>query len=65
MATWPGTWCERSIEKGVLMFTPGRLRRRHGEDRPPLVITEAAILESIAVLEEAFAEALVAQSAVA
>jgi 4-aminobutyrate aminotransferase-like enzyme len=32
---------------------------------PPLVITEEAILESTAVLEEAFAEALVSQAAIA
>jgi 4-aminobutyrate aminotransferase-like enzyme len=30
---------------------------------PPLVITEAAILDSFAALEEAFAEALRAQAA--
>ena len=34
MPRWPGTWCERSVEKGVLMFSPGRLRRRHHQDLP-------------------------------
>jgi len=55
----------RSIEKGVLMFSPVG----HGGGTikicPPLVITEAAILDSMSALEEAFAEAVGAQAAAA
>ena len=46
----------RCIEKGVLMFSPVGLGGATVKISPPLVITEAAILESTAVLEEAFLE---------
>ena len=55
----------RSIEKGVLMFSPVGFGGATVKISPPLVITEAAIQDSVAALEEAFTEALVAQSAVA
>ena len=55
----------RSIEKGVLMFSPVGLGGGTVKISPPLVITEAAIQDSVSALEEAFAEALVAHSAVA
>ena len=55
----------RSIEKGVLMFTPVGFGGATVKISPPLVITEAAINDSVTALEEAFAEALVAHSAVA
>ena len=55
----------RSIEKGVLMFSPVGFGSGTVKISPPLVITEAAILESVGALEQAFAEALVAHSAVA
>lgn len=47
---------ERCIEKGVLMFSPVGLGGGTVKISPPLVITAPAILESVAVLEEAFAE---------
>jgi 4-aminobutyrate aminotransferase-like enzyme len=53
------------FEKGVLMFAPVGFGAATVKISPPLVITEEAILESTAVLEEAFAEALVSQAAVA
>ncbi len=46
------------IEKGVLMFSPVGLGGGTVKICPPLVITEAAIEESTAVLAEAFAEVL-------
>jgi len=55
----------RSIEKGVLMFTPVGFGGATVKISPPLVITEAAIHDSVTGLEEAFAESLVAHSAVA
>jgi 4-aminobutyrate aminotransferase/diaminobutyrate-pyruvate transaminase/4-aminobutyrate aminotransferase/(S)-3-amino-2-methylpropionate transaminase len=55
----------RSIEKGLLMFSPVGFGGATVKISPPLVITEAAIHDSLAALEQAFAEALVAQSAVA
>lgn len=55
----------RAIEKGVLMFTPVGFGGATVKISPPLVITEAAILDSVTALEEAFAEALVAHTAVA
>ena len=55
----------RSIEKGVLMFAPVGLGGGTVKISPPLVITEAAIQDSMQALEEAFAEALVAHTAVA
>jgi 4-aminobutyrate aminotransferase/diaminobutyrate-pyruvate transaminase/4-aminobutyrate aminotransferase/(S)-3-amino-2-methylpropionate transaminase len=53
---WEAT--RRSIEKGVLMFSPVGLGGGTVKIAPPLVITEEAILESVAAFEEAFAEAL-------
>lgn len=48
----------RCFEKGVLMFSPVGLGGGTVKISPPLTITEEAILESTAVLEEAFAEAV-------
>jgi len=48
----------RSMEKGVLMFSPVGLGGGTVKIAPPLVITEEAIEESAGVLEVAFAEAL-------
>jgi 4-aminobutyrate aminotransferase-like enzyme len=53
------------FEKGVLMFSPVGFGGATVKISPPLVITEDAIVESTAVLEEAFAEALVFAAAVA
>jgi len=44
---------ERCLEKGVLMFTPVGFGGATVKIAPPLVIHEAAVLESVAVLEEA------------
>ena len=55
----------RAVEKGVLMFSPVGHGGATVKICPPLVITEAAILDSVAALEEAFAEAVGAQAAVA
>ncbi len=46
------------FEKGVLMFAPVGFSGATVKIAPPLVITEEAILESTAVLEEAFEEAI-------
>jgi len=55
----------RAVEKGVLMFSPVG----HGGGTikicPPLVITEAALLDSVAALEEAFIEAVSEQAVAA
>jgi 4-aminobutyrate aminotransferase/diaminobutyrate-pyruvate transaminase/4-aminobutyrate aminotransferase/(S)-3-amino-2-methylpropionate transaminase len=56
---------QRSIEKGVLMFSPVGYGGGTVKIAPPLVITEDAVLESCAALEEAFQEALAPQPAVA
>jgi 4-aminobutyrate aminotransferase-like enzyme len=48
----------RSIEKGVLMFSPVGLGGASIKICPPLVITEEAVLESTEAFEEAFAEAV-------
>jgi 4-aminobutyrate aminotransferase/diaminobutyrate-pyruvate transaminase/4-aminobutyrate aminotransferase/(S)-3-amino-2-methylpropionate transaminase len=48
----------RSLEKGVLMFSPVGVGGGTVKIAPPLVITEEAIEESTAVLAEAFAEAV-------
>jgi 4-aminobutyrate aminotransferase-like enzyme len=56
---------ERCIEKGVLMFSPVGLGGGTVKIAPPLVINEAAIVESVAVLEEAFAEAVAGKAAAA
>jgi len=50
---------ERCLQKGVLLFSPVGYGGATVKIAPPLVITEAAILESVSVLEEAFAEATV------
>jgi 4-aminobutyrate aminotransferase/(S)-3-amino-2-methylpropionate transaminase len=55
----------RSIEKGVLMFSPVGYGGGTVKISPPLVITEAAVLDSAAALEEAFAEAVRAQAVAA
>jgi 4-aminobutyrate aminotransferase / (S)-3-amino-2-methylpropionate transaminase / 5-aminovalerate transaminase len=56
---------ERCIQKGVLMFAPVGLGGGTVKIAPPLVIHEAAIRDSVAVLEEAFAEAVRAKAAAA
>ncbi len=48
----------RAFHKGVLMFTPVGYGGATVKIAPPLVITEEAILESAAVLAEAFAAAV-------
>ncbi|MEX2264503.1 MAG: aspartate aminotransferase family protein [Bryobacteraceae bacterium] len=53
----------RSIEKGVLMFSPVGYGSATVKISPPLVITEEAIVESVAVLEQALSEALQGQAA--
>ncbi len=53
----------RSIEKGVLMFSPVGFNGSTVKIAPPLVISEEALLESVSALEEAFAEAVVQQEA--
>ncbi|MCC7495929.1 MAG: aspartate aminotransferase family protein [Bryobacterales bacterium] len=50
----------RSMEKGLLMFSPVGVNGSTVKIAPPLVITAEAIEESCTVLEEAFSEALVA-----
>ncbi len=55
----------RAIEKGVLMFSPVGFGGATVKISPPLVITEAAITDSVSALEEAFAEALVTSTATA
>jgi len=47
-----------SIEKGVLMFSPVGYNGSTVKIAPPLSITEAAILDSVAGFEEAVAETL-------
>jgi 4-aminobutyrate aminotransferase/diaminobutyrate-pyruvate transaminase/4-aminobutyrate aminotransferase/(S)-3-amino-2-methylpropionate transaminase len=54
----------RAFEKGVLMFSPVGFGGATVKIAPPLVITEEAIVESVGVLEEAFAEATVAEGSV-
>lgn len=54
----------RSLEKGVLMFSPVGFGGATIKIAPPLVITEEAVLESVSALAEAFAEATVVQEAV-
>jgi len=55
----------RTVEKGVLMFSPVGTGGATVKISPPLVITEEAIADSMSALEEAFAEATDAQAAVA
>ena len=47
-----------AIEKGVLMFSPVGFGGATVKISPPLVITEAAIDDSVSALEEAFARAI-------
>ena len=47
----------RAVEKGVLMFSPVGYGGATIKICPPLTITEAAILDGMTGLEEAFAEA--------
>ena len=49
----------RSVLKGLLMFNPVGLGGATVKICPPLVITEAAMLDGLAAFEEAFAEAIV------
>jgi 4-aminobutyrate aminotransferase-like enzyme len=51
----------RSIEKGVLMFSPVGYGGGAVKISPPLSITREAIEESMDAFEEAFAEALVGE----
>jgi len=55
----------RTVEKGVLMFTPVGFGGATVKIAPPLVITEEAIADSVSALEEAFSEATQAHTAVA
>lgn len=55
----------RSVEKGVLMFSPVGFGGSTIKICPPLVITEEAVLESVAAFAEAFAEALASQEVAA
>jgi 4-aminobutyrate aminotransferase/diaminobutyrate-pyruvate transaminase/4-aminobutyrate aminotransferase/(S)-3-amino-2-methylpropionate transaminase len=55
----------RSIEKGVLMFSPVGPEGSTVKIAPPLCITEAALLDSLAAFEEAVSESLAARKAVA
>ncbi len=56
---------ERTVEKGVLMFSPVGHGGGTIKISPPLVITEAAILDSVSALEEAFVEICDTHAAVA
>jgi 4-aminobutyrate aminotransferase / (S)-3-amino-2-methylpropionate transaminase / 5-aminovalerate transaminase len=47
---------QRSIEKGVLMFSPVGLNGSTIKIAPPLIITKDALIESLDAFEEAFAE---------
>jgi 4-aminobutyrate aminotransferase and related aminotransferases len=49
---------ERSLEKGVLMFSPVGYGGGTVKISPPLVITKEALEESLAAFEEAFDEAV-------
>jgi 4-aminobutyrate aminotransferase/diaminobutyrate-pyruvate transaminase/4-aminobutyrate aminotransferase/(S)-3-amino-2-methylpropionate transaminase len=50
---------QRSIEKGVLLFSPVGYNGSTVKIAPPLCITEEALLESLTAFEEAVAESLV------
>ncbi|HCC58103.1 MAG TPA: aspartate aminotransferase family protein [Solibacterales bacterium] len=56
---------QRSIEKGLLMFAPVGFGGGTVKICPPLVITEAAVRDGLAALEEAFSEALASKAAAA
>jgi 4-aminobutyrate aminotransferase/diaminobutyrate-pyruvate transaminase/4-aminobutyrate aminotransferase/(S)-3-amino-2-methylpropionate transaminase len=60
-----GEVVESCVEKGVLMFSPVGPGGGTLKISPPLVISEAAILDSMTALEEAFAEAVARRPAVA
>ncbi|MGA3078806.1 MAG: aminotransferase class III-fold pyridoxal phosphate-dependent enzyme [Bryobacteraceae bacterium] len=60
-----GDVVRRAVEKGVLMFSPVGHGGATIKICPPLTITEAAILDSFAAFEEAFAEAVGAQAGAA
>jgi 4-aminobutyrate aminotransferase-like enzyme len=49
---------ERSLEKGVLMFSPVGYGGGTVKISPPLVITKEALEESLTAFEEAFDEAV-------
>jgi 4-aminobutyrate aminotransferase-like enzyme len=49
---------ERAMRKGVLMFAPVGYGMATVKISPPLTIPEEAVIESVHVLEEAFAEAV-------
>src|SRR5450432_1050459 len=53
------------VEKGVLMFAPVGFGGATVKIAPPLVITEAAMLDSLSALDESFAEATHVRPAVA
>ncbi len=55
----------RSVEKGLLMFSPVGLGGGTVKICPPLVITEAAVQDGLQALAEAFSGALPAQVAIA
>jgi 4-aminobutyrate aminotransferase / (S)-3-amino-2-methylpropionate transaminase / 5-aminovalerate transaminase len=55
----------RSVEKGVLMFSPVGFGGGAVKISPPLVINEEALIESIEVLEEAIVESLIPERAAA
>ncbi len=55
----------RSVEKGVLMFCPVGFQGSTVKIAPPLVITEEAVLDSVAGFAEAVAEAVAAHSGAA
>jgi 4-aminobutyrate aminotransferase/diaminobutyrate-pyruvate transaminase/4-aminobutyrate aminotransferase/(S)-3-amino-2-methylpropionate transaminase len=56
---------QRCVEKGLLMFSPVGFGGGTVKISPPLVISEAALLEGISVLKEAFAEVISRKAAVA
>jgi len=53
----------RSVEKGVLMFSPVGYQGSTIKISPPLVITADAVLDSVAAFEEAVAEAVAEKGA--
>ena len=56
---------KRCVEKGVLMFSPVGFGGGTVKISPTLVISEAALMEGLSVLKEAFAEAISRKAAVA
>ena len=55
----------RCVERGLLMFSPVGVGGATVKISPPLIIHQAAILESLSVLEEAFAEIISQRAAAA